>query len=1094
MKSCVNWFSRWSLRLAVSLLPACSTLAVMVEAPLAVRFVDSATGLAVQPETVAARSLGHDSGEKQWSSADLPIPGRAILTLAPGRHRLTVASANHFPLSAEFEMTPGNPYNVVFHLDPVELPEALRSEVIATLHREGEMLLQGFVADADSGQPLAQVRVWSWPSGRETQTDATGFFRFYIPAVNEGAESSPLVGLWLDKPGYASHQREHLEVWSRGDCTYRLSLTRGDGTVVVDERDWRRRSPDVPESVAAASATDASEAMLPDSTLHHEPSSPTAASPRGERQELGAVYGTESADAGAGTTRPLDAAPPIQAADASAPLIRVPTNIRVLQKDGVTIDYVSLRTYCQRSLPSEWIASWGSLGPGQSGTNSLLAGAVAIRTYAIGYINNPYNANVDICGTTSCQVYNPTAGDSRTTAAANFTANYVMRQPGAARIGYKLTEYSAENNSLGYACGDGYTQPSGGCIYDPVCAGEERYGHGRGICQWGTARWATGRRMRNRSSGDSVTNNYPLQTWVWLCEHYYPHLELVAGAPLAVNDYVQVSGTSSLVVRRCADGGIGSGTGCPQIATKTSGTIGRIVGGPVRVTADGAGYTWWQIQWLDGSSTVGWSAENWLERTAEPDNPPPVLAPIPNRIVNEGALLTFTNSVVAAPTTDVWITDFEAFANGTPNGTVMFRQPTFSGSTSAFLESPPNTTSVTGTVPAGNDSTRVLRVNWKWNTAPNAWLRLTTANTANLPNPVIDLTRQLKFDMATDRALRVAIGVKETGNPPGTPIGSDGGSGGGIEFVGVTNVVSEQPQPVRTVTAGGWTTLVFDLPNEPVRNFANGNGVLASATGLGVLEHLAFVPADGSGEYTVWLDNFAVSSPRVLTYSLSNAPAGASIHPTTGVFTWTPTEAQGPGVYAITVRVTDNNLPPLSDAQTFQVTVNEVNTPPVLAPVTDRLVHSGATVVVTNTATDADWPANTLTFGLASATAGGASVHPATGVFTWPTSDALAQTTNTFGVFVKDNGVPPLGQTNTFNVVVARRPEMQPVAVNAAQFALQWSAIPGTTYRVQYKTNLEDAGWWTLSPDVTATGWTAALTNHFDAARRFYRVLVLPAP
>ena len=165
-----------------------------------------------------------------------------------------------------------------------------------------------------------------------------------------------------------------------------------------------------------------------------------------------------------------------------------------------------------------------------------------------------------------------------------------------------------------------------------------------------------------------------------------------------------------------------------------------------------------------------------------------------------------------------------------------------------------------------------------------------------------------------------------------------------------------------------------------------------------------------------------------------------------------------------------------------------------MAPVADRLVHSGATVVVTNTATDADWPANTLTFGLASATAGGASVHPATGVFTWPTSDALAQTTNTFGVFVKDNGVPPLGQTNTFNVVVARRPEMQPVAVNAAQFALQWSAIPGTTYRVQYKTNLEDAGRWTLSPDVTATGWTAALTNHFDAARRFYRVLVLPAP
>jgi peptidoglycan hydrolase-like amidase len=54
-------------------------------------------------------------------------------------------------------------------------------------------------------------------------------------------------------------------------------------------------------------------------------------------------------------------------------------------------------------LPSEWIASWGSTGPGNSGTNSLLAGAVAIRTYAIGFVNNPASANYDICGTTTCQ-------------------------------------------------------------------------------------------------------------------------------------------------------------------------------------------------------------------------------------------------------------------------------------------------------------------------------------------------------------------------------------------------------------------------------------------------------------------------------------------------------------------------------------------------------------------------------------------------------------------------------------------------------------------------------------------------------------------
>ena len=50
---------------------------------------------------------------------------------------------------------------------------------------------------------------------------------------------------------------------------------------------------------------------------------------------------------------------------------------------------------------------------------------------------------------------------------------------------------------------------------------------------------------------------------------------------------------------------------------------------------------------------------------------------------------------------------------------------------------------------------------------------------------------------------------------------------------------------------------------------------------------------------------------NTLTFSLdAGAPAGASIDPATGLFTWTPSEAQGPGVYPVTVRVTDNGTPP----------------------------------------------------------------------------------------------------------------------------------------------------------------------------------------
>src|SRR5262249_11443733 len=70
------------------------------------------------------------------------------------------------------------------------------------------------------------------------------------------------------------------------------------------------------------------------------------------------------------------------------------------------------------------------------------------------------------------------------------------------------------------------------------------------------------------------------------------------------------------------------------------------------------------------------------------------------------------------------------------------------------------------------------------------------------------------------------------------------------------------------------------------------------------------------------------SPAQSLTYSLIGAPEGASINPATGEFSWTPTEAQGPGSFTFTVRVTDDGSPSLSDEETITVTVNEVNQNP----------------------------------------------------------------------------------------------------------------------------------------------------------------------
>ena len=98
-------------------------------------------------------------------------------------------------------------------------------------------------------------------------------------------------------------------------------------------------------------------------------------------------------------------------------------------------------------------------------------------------------------------------------------------------------------------------------------------------------------------------------------------------------------------------------------------------------------------------------------------------------------------------------------------------------------------------------------------------------------------------------------------------------------------------------------------------------------------------------------------------------------------------KAQGPGSYTFDVVVTDDGTPILSDSETITVTVNEVNVAPVLDPIGDQTVDEQTLLTFTATATDADLPANTLTFSLSGEPAG-AAIDPVTGVFTWTPTEA----------------------------------------------------------------------------------------------------------
>ncbi|MEY4202109.1 MAG: hypothetical protein RLZZ265_3849, partial [Verrucomicrobiota bacterium] len=152
---------------------------------------------------------------------------------------------------------------------------------------------------------------------------------------------------------------------------------------------------------------------------------------------------------------------------------------------------------------------------------------------------------------------------------------------------------------------------------------------------------------------------------------------------------------------------------------------------------------------------------------------------------------------------------------------------------------------------------------------------------------------------------------------------------------------------------------------------------------------------------------------QTLTYQLLASPSSATID-ANGIVRWTPPAASTNFFQA---KVTDSGTPARSATNSFYVIVNEPlgpeNHPPVLPAPTVVTIMRTNVLVFTNTATDIDVPAQTLTYQLLSGPSG-ASVD-ANGIVRWTPSSAGA---NFFQTKVTDNGLPAKSATNSFYVVV----------------------------------------------------------------------------
>lgn len=465
-------------------------------------FRDSNTGYALLPQDVLLYDAETGQLVDQVVPSEITPDGAASLSLPEGMYWMLAATEGYQPITVKLFAGNADVSKYIINLDPLEAPAELQSSFINPLLRSDATLISGFVVDDRSGQPLSEVQISSPKTSATTVTDSRGYFRFYLPA-------NQITGTFhLEKPGYISQERINIETWPEGDWQYRIRLKVGEGSEVIND------------GKPAQAST----------------------SPGNHDEEDCEDCGSQKTNSSDETVSPNPLNSPADNITLTPAL--VPNTIRVGRNcpgptSCTTVEVYGLQIYCKYVLPAEWYSCWGSL---TNGMNSLAAGSVAIRSYAVWHVYHPLTSSYDICDNTYCQ-YLGSAQSSNGNTAVDATARYVLVTSGNA---VTRSEYSAENNNHG--CGDGYsgTGTSWPCIYDPVCAGFPTNGHGRGLCQWGSARWANGTKILTSAPCTAgVPHGFGTKTWPEILAHYYPDYQLVEGAAASLSSVAPVPATVS---------------------------------------------------------------------------------------------------------------------------------------------------------------------------------------------------------------------------------------------------------------------------------------------------------------------------------------------------------------------------------------------------------------------------------------------------------------------------------------------------------------------------------------------------------------------
>lgn len=388
------------------------------------------------------RSVSSDGSEVRTVANEA---GKGTVS-AKGRTDVEVRADGYSPIQTYFIVN-GNNLDITVYLDPTLIPSEMQDQSIAGILREGTTLIHGHIFD-DNGKPVPEARITLENHQESARSNSSGYFRLFVPTLP------------VDPAGDIPEAAD-LIVEKEGKVLYRRSNT-----------------------------------MIPEGAVHF------IIDTNSETTEVDGAHKLRLSAEELKNTQDYEPTLEETIAPAQPSLVTVPPSIRVGSncpngRTSCTVFTVyTLDAYVRFGLDDEWISSWNA--------NSLKAGAIAFRSYGAYHVNHPINAaNYDICNTTSCQVCDPADSATSTNNATNQTTGSIVVNSTSTDV--LFSEYSAENNLGG--CPDGFTGNNGTwpCLSDPVDTGQAFFGHGRGMCQWGSQRW-------------SINQG---KDFVWIVNHYY---------------------------------------------------------------------------------------------------------------------------------------------------------------------------------------------------------------------------------------------------------------------------------------------------------------------------------------------------------------------------------------------------------------------------------------------------------------------------------------------------------------------------------------------------------------------------------------------